>query len=166
MLPGTISDNISRFASARGVPRSMIDLDVVEAAQMAGVHELILHLPAGYDTNIDGDGHRLSAGQAQRIALARAVYGNPRVLVLDEPNSALDSEGEEALIRAIDAAKLKGAAIMIVAHRAAILANAERLLVLNDGAVAQIGPRAEVMAALQKAAGRPNVVPIKEGARP
>lgn len=166
MLPGTISDNISRFASARGVPRSMIDLDVVEAAQMAGVHELILHLPAGYDTNIDGDGHRLSAGQAQRIALARAVYGNPRVLVLDEPNSALDSEGEEALIRAIDAAKLKGAAIMIVAHRAAILANAERLLVLNDGAVAQIGPRAEVLAALQKAAGRPNVVPIKEGARP
>lgn len=166
MLPGTIGENISRFAGARGVPRPIIDLDVVEAAQMAGVHELILHLPAGYDTRIESEGQRLSAGQAQRIALARALYGNPRVLILDEPNSALDSEGEEALIRAIAAAKRKGAAIMIVAHRAAILANAEKLLVLNDGAVAQCGPREEVMDMLRKAAARPNVVPIKEGTLP
>ncbi len=166
LLPGTISENISRFASERGVPQPIIDVEVVEAARMAGVHEMILHLPAGYDTTIEGSGHKLSAGQAQRIALARALYGKPSILVLDEPNSALDSEGEEALSRAITAAKLKGAAVMIVAHRAAVLAGADRLAVLSEGTLAAIGPRDEIFAALKKSAAKQNVVPINEGGRP
>lgn len=166
LLPGTITENISRFAGARGVQQPIVDVEVVKAARMAGVHEMILHLPGGYDTCIEGGGHRLSAGQAQRIALARALYGNPRILVLDEPNSALDSDGEDALSRAIAAAKLQGAAIMIVAHRAAILSSAERLAVLADGAIVAVGPRDDILAALQQSAAQQNVVPINEGARP
>ncbi|MGL3820501.1 type I secretion system permease/ATPase [Sphingopyxis sp. R3-92] len=166
LLPGTITENISRFAGERGIQQAIIDLEVVQAARMAGVHEMILHLPGGYDTCIEGSGHRLSAGQAQRIALARALYGKPRILVLDEPNSALDSDGEDALSRAIAAAKLQSAAIMIVAHRAAILSSAERLAVLTDGAVVAVGPRDEILAALKQSAAQQNVVPINEGARP
>ncbi|RHW18360.1 type I secretion system permease/ATPase [Sphingomonas gilva] len=165
LLPGTIRDNISRFACARGVPAPIVDLEVVEAAKAAGVHELILRLPGGYDTGIEGGGHRLSAGQAQRIALARALYANPLIVVLDEPNSALDGEGEAALVRAVAAARMRGAAIMIVAHRAAILSNADTLLVLNEGAAAHLGPREEVVAALRNGEARPNVVPINGGAR-
>ena len=138
----------------------------MNAARMAGVHEMILHLPGGYDTFIEGHGHRLSAGQAQRVALARALYGNPRILVLDEPNSALDSDGEDALSRAIGAAKLDGAAIMIVAHRAAVLASADKLAILADGAIVVTGPRDEILQALKHSAAKQNVVPIHEGARP
>src|SRR3546814_4711919 len=99
LLPGTISENVSRFAAARGVPQAVVDEEVVNAARMAGVHDMILHLPGGYDTYVEGNGHRLSAGQAQRVALARALYGSPRILVIDEPNTELDSDGEEALSR-------------------------------------------------------------------
>lgn len=166
LLPGTISENVSRFAASRGAPQAEVDEQVVIAARLAGVHEMILHLPGGYDTCIEGNGHRLSAGQAQRVALARALYGNPRILVLDEPNSALDSDGEEALSRAIAAAKLQGAAIMIVAHRAAVLASADRLAILADGAIVAAGPRDEILQALQNSAAKKNVVPIHEGARP
>jgi len=166
LLPGTISENVSRFGAARGVPQEVVDEQVIAAARMAGVHEMILHLPGGYDTYIEGQGHKLSAGQAQRVALARALYGNPCILVLDEPNSALDSDGEEALSRAIGAAKLHGAAIMIVAHRAAILASADKLAVLADGAIVGMGPRDEILQALKNSAAQQNVVPIHEGARP
>lgn len=163
LLPGTIGDNISRFCGTQAADRTHVDAQVVKAAQMAGVHDLILRLPNGYETHIEGSGHKLSAGQAQRIALARALFGGPRVLVLDEPNSALDSEGEDALVRAIAAAKLGGAAVMIVAHRTTVLANAEKLAILADGALAAFGPRDEIMGALRESSARQNVVPISEG---
>lgn len=163
LLPGTVGENISRFPCSRATDRMHLDAQIVRAARMAGVHDLVLRLPNGYETVIEGNGYKLSAGQAQRIALARALFGSPRLLVLDEPNAALDSDGEDALVRAIAAAKLGGAAVLIVAHRAAVLANAEKLAILADGAIAGFGPREEIMAALQQSNARRNVVPISEG---
>ncbi|NBU28087.1 MAG: ATP-binding cassette domain-containing protein, partial [Caulobacteraceae bacterium] len=136
----------------------------VEAAQTAGVHDLILRLPKGYDTLLAHGGRGLSAGQSQRVALARALYGQPSLVVLDEPNSALDAEGEAALGRAIVSVKARGASIIVIAHRTGVLSVVDSLLVLRDGAVERFGPRAEVMAAMSGAA-RPapasNVVELK-----
>jgi len=146
LLAGSIKDNISRFAIWAGGDSAIVDAEVVAAAQAAGVHELILRLPKGYDTVLGAGGRGLSAGQAQRVALARALYGQPPLLILDEPNSALDADGEAALNNAILAAKARGAAILIVAHRTGILNIADRLLVLREGQVEMLGPRAEVVA--------------------
>ncbi|MDP1738412.1 MAG: type I secretion system permease/ATPase [Caulobacter sp.] len=163
LIAGSVRDNISRFAVWRGDDPLAIDAAVVAAAQAGGVHEMILKLPKGYDTVLAHGGRGLSAGQAQRVALARALYGEPALLVLDEPNSCLDAEGEMALAKAIADAKARGASIMIIAHRTGVLAIADTLLVLRDGAVERIGPRAEVLAAMS-GAGRPagaNVVELK-----
>lgn len=160
LLPGTVAENISRFACARGEDKEMVDKRTIAAAEHAGVHKLVLALPAGYETPVGDGAHCLSAGQAQRIALARALYGDPATIVLDEPNSALDADGEAALVRAVAVARARGAAILIVAHRPQILANADRLLVLSAGEVIHHGPREEVLAALRKAAPPANVVPI------
>ncbi len=163
LIAGSVRDNISRFGIWRGADPVELDAAVVAAAQAGGVHEMILKLPRGYDTVLAHGGRGLSAGQAQRVALARALYGDPALLVLDEPNSCLDAEGEMALARAIAEAKARGASIMIIAHRTGVLATADKLLVLRDGAVERIGPRAEVLAAMS-GGGRPaapNVVELK-----
>ena len=162
LLPGTIGENISRFAASGGMEKSRLDTLVVEAAKQAGAHEMILQLPNGYETVVRDNGFELSAGQAQRIALARAMFGNPKVFILDEPNSALDTDGEEALNRAVAAAIARGAAVMVVAHRTAVLASAHRLVVMQDGAIAHVGPREEVINELKQRATRKNVVPISQ----
>jgi PrtD family type I secretion system ABC transporter len=149
LFAGSIKDNISRFAAATGTPVETVDRDAVAAAMAAGAHEMIQRLPHGYDTVLGPFGQGLSTGQAQRVALARALYGDPILLVLDEPNSNLDQEGESALMSAILAAAARGAAVVIVAHRAGVLARVDRLLVLRDGAIQQEGPREEVLDAMR-----------------
>jgi len=168
LIAGSIRDNISRFALWRGDASEGVDAAVVAAAQTAGVHDVILKLPKGYDTVLTHGGRGLSAGQAQRVALARALYGDPALVILDEPNSALDADGENALGRAILAAKARGAAVMIIAHRTGVLQAVDQLLVLRDGAVEKVGPRAEVLAQMQQprpaaaaAGGAGNVVELK-----
>lgn len=139
LFEGTVRENIARMQEAS-------DDDVVAAAELAGVHEMILRLPAGYDTQIGDDGVRLSGGQRQRVALARAAFGSPRLVVLDEPNSNLDTDGEVALANAIRRMKAEGTTIVIVAHRPSVLAQVDKLLVLRQGMVEAFGPRDEVMA--------------------
>jgi ATP-binding cassette, subfamily C, bacterial EexD len=143
LFEGTISENIARFGN--------LDPElVVSAAKMADVHELILRLPNGYDTFIGADGGALSGGQRQRIGLARALYGDPVVVVLDEPNSNLDEQGEQALGNAIQRLKLRQVTIVVITHRNNVLANVNKLLILNDGVVALYGPRDQVLAQLQQ----------------
>lgn len=154
LFAGSIKDNISRFATATGVAPDVADAGAVKAAMAAGAHELILRLPKGYDTVLGPFGQGLSAGQAQRVALARALYGEPVLLVLDEPNSNLDQEGEAALMQAILGAAARGAAVVVIAHRAGVLARVDRLLVMRDGMVQQEGPREDVLAKMRADAGR------------
>lgn len=144
LLRGSIAENIARFAELDG-------LKVVEAARQAGVHELILRLPQGYDTRLGEDGGDLSGGQKQRIALARALYGGPSLIVLDEPNSNLDTSGEAALASAIAQMKAQGRTVVLVTHRSAALAQADKLLVLSEGRMQAFGPAHEVMQALSRA---------------
>jgi ATP-binding cassette subfamily C protein len=139
LFDGTVASNISRFAS--GADPAWI----VEAAQLADVHDLILSLPEGYDTEIGTGGEVLSAGQRQRVGLARALYGNPFLVVLDEPNANLDAEGEAALTRAISAMRKLGSVVIVVAHRPSALRALDRVLVLNGGRQVAFGPRDEVL---------------------
>jgi ATP-binding cassette subfamily C protein len=159
LFAGTIKDNVSRFSGATGTSPAEVDRLAVAAAQAAGAHEMILRLPEGYDTMLGPYGAGLSAGQAQRVALARALYGDPVLLVLDEPNSNLDQDGEAALMAAVRDAAARGAAVVIVAHRAGVLARVDRLLMLNGGTVVAEGPREQVLARMrgattEEAAGR------------
>ncbi len=148
LFEGSIKDNISRFARWSDRQED-IDARAVAAAKLAGVHELVLQFPQGYDTMLGPMGAGLSAGQSQRIALARAFYGDPAVLVLDEPNAFLDAEGEAALMAAMKSAKQRGATILIIAHRRSVLESADQLLVLEAGRPTMFGPAKEVVARLQ-----------------
>ncbi|MBP0049711.1 type I secretion system permease/ATPase [Marinobacterium sp. AK62] len=145
LFEGSISENIARFGE--------VDAEaVVRAAQMAGVHEMILRLPEGYDTVIGASGGALSGGQRQRIGLARALYGKPKLVVLDEPNSNLDDQGEAALAAAMSNLKMAGTTVFIITHRASVLSQVEKLMVMREGTLAMFGPRDQVLADLNKAA--------------
>ena len=138
LFGGTVSENIARFG----------DVDagkVVQAAKSAGVHEMILYLPKGYDTLLGDGGAGLSGGQKQRIGLARAMYGDPAFIVLDEPNSNLDEIGEQALIAAVQDLRAQGKTIVMITHRASTLAATNKLLVLKEGVVQMFGPTLEVL---------------------
>ncbi|BBP59512.1 type I secretion system permease/ATPase [Pseudomonas sp. St316] len=144
LFEGTISQNISRFGPVNAPA-------VVAAARMAGVHELVLQLPDGYDTLIGANGGGLSGGQRQRIGLARALYGEPRLVVLDEPNSNLDEAGEKMLAEALQKLKQSRATVFVITHRPGVLAQVDKLLVLNQGELSLFGPRDQVLARLRDA---------------
>ena len=150
LLSGTVAENIARFEP------SPDNEAVIAAAKAVGVHDLIVRLPAGYDTPIGEQGSALSAGQAQRVALARAVYRDPFLVVLDEPNSNLDSEGEEALTRAILGVRERMGIVIVVAHRPSAIGGVDRLLMMNQGKAQAIGPKDEV---LSKVLQRPLAMP-------
>ncbi len=155
LFAGTIAENIARFG----------DVDsskVVSAATRAGVHDMILRLPQGYDTLLGDGGTGLSGGQKQRIALARAMYGDPILMVLDEPNSNLDEAGEQALVNAIAENRSRGHTMVLVTHRTSTIAASTHLLVLLDGQVRAFGPTPQVMAELQKQR-MPKAAPTSEG---
>ena len=138
LFDGTVRQNIARMGE--GDPDA-----VIAAARLAGVHEMILHLQNGYETEIGSDGAALSGGQRQRIALARAVYGEPKFVVLDEPNANLDNDGEEALVQTIDTLKQRGTTSVVIAHRPTILDRVDKVLVLRAGTAQMFGPRDEVI---------------------
>jgi ATP-binding cassette subfamily C exporter for protease/lipase len=142
LFGGTIAENIARC----GIPDSE---RVIEAARQAGLHELILRFPQGYDTEIGEGGGFLSAGQRQRIGLARALYGGPVLVVLDEPNSNLDDAGEAALVAAIQSIKAANKTVVVITHRTNVVSAVDKILVLRDGQVAGFGARDEILAAMR-----------------
>jgi PrtD family type I secretion system ABC transporter len=146
LFEGTIAENISRFSA------EPLAEDIIAAAQAAGVHEMILRFVGGYETRIGEGGHLLSAGQRQRIALARALYRDPFLVVLDEPNSNLDGEGEEALSRAIASVRERGGIAIVIAHRPNVLSAVDMLLVLAEGRVQTFGPKGEVLQRVRRPA--------------
>ena len=157
LFNGTVAQNICRFEDPP-------DPDaIIAAAQAAGVHDLIINLPDGYDTMIGDHGSALSAGQAQRVALARALYRDPFLVVLDEPNSNLDAEGDEALTRAILGLRARGAVTVVIAHRPSAIAGVDFILVMAKGRQQQFGPKEEVLSRLiQPATSAPRSLKVAE----
>jgi ATP-binding cassette subfamily C protein len=156
LLNGTVAQNISRFDDPP-------DPDaVIAAAQAAGVHDLIINLPDGYETVVGEQGSALSAGQAQRIALARALYRDPFLVVLDEPNSNLDAEGDEALTRAILGLRARGAITVVVAHRPSAIAGVDYILIMAKGRQQQFGPKEEILTRVTQASATPRALKVAE----
>jgi PrtD family type I secretion system ABC transporter len=153
LFAGTVAQNICRFDP------DTISENIIAAAKEAGVHEMIIKMRDGYDTQIGEQGSVLSAGQAQRVALARALYGEPFLIVLDEPNSNLDTEGDEALTRAVRAARERGAIVVVVAHRPIGIEAVDMLLVLKDGRMQAFGPKDQVLGQVLQRVSPP--APIK-----
>jgi len=152
LFAGTVAENIARFGN--------IEADeVIRAAKMSGAHEMIQRLPDGYDTMIGDGGRTVSGGQRQRIALARALHGSPSVIVLDEPNASLDTEGEAALTDAIRAARSSGSTVIIISHRTALLGHVDKVAVIVDGTLRRFGEPDQVL----NAAAQPNVSPLRAG---
>jgi ATP-binding cassette subfamily C protein EexD len=159
LFEGTVGDNIARFGE--------VDPElVVQAAKVAGVHEMILLLPEGYDTVIGSDGVSLSGGQRQRIGLARALYGTPKLIILDEPNSNLDEVGERALSYALTYLKAEGSTVFVITHRTNILSQLDRLLVMKDGLLSMFGPTEQVVAELSAKANSQKNQVATAGAAP
>lgn len=148
LFSGTVAENISRFKEGESA-------DVVAAAQLAGTHDMIQRLTNGYETQMGDGGHQLSGGQRQRIGLARALYGNPVFVILDEPNSNLDSEGELALMEALRRLKERQVTVVIVTHKPSVLALSDKVLLLKDGAVQSFGPAHNFLNA------NPGIVPLR-----
>jgi ATP-binding cassette subfamily C protein/ATP-binding cassette subfamily C protein EexD len=158
LFDGTVLRNIARMAEAE--PEL-----VFEAARLAGCHEMILRLPQGYDTEIGDGGQHLSGGQRQLIGLARAMFNSPKMVVLDEPNSNLDGDAEQALIRGLEELKRRGTTVVLVSHRPTLVQGVDKVLLMRDGAVEAFGPRAEVLKRLVQQQSRPAEVPARvEGA--
>jgi ATP-binding cassette subfamily C protein len=153
LFEGTIKENIGRHDP------NVRDEDIISAAKIAGCHEMILSLPDGYETVVGDAGTTLSVGQRQRIALARAMFGNPFLVVLDEPNAALDAQGEGALNQAIQSVRSRGGIVVVIAHRASAISALDKLLVLADGKISTIGPKEEVLRSMART--RPTAVPLK-----
>lgn len=141
LFAGSIAENIARFD-----PEGSMEA-VVDAAKLAGVHQLVVNMPDGYGTTIGDGGARLSAGQRQRIGLARALYGSPFLVVLDEPNSNLDTEGEKALAHALKEMRARGSVVIVVAHRTSALSAVNKLLRIEGGQQVAFGDRDEILAA-------------------
>lgn len=139
LFAGSVRNNIARFRA------DATDEEVIAAAQLAGAHKMILGLPKGYDSELADNGRNLSTGQRQRVGLARAVFGNPALVILDEPNSNLDAEGEHALVKTIRDLKAAGATVVVVSHRPSIFRSVDKLLLMREGRVEAFGPRQRVL---------------------
>jgi ATP-binding cassette subfamily C protein len=159
LFAGSVAENIARFEPQPSATA------IIAAATAAGVHELVLGLPEGYETQIGEAGAALSAGQRQRIGLARALYGDPFLVVLDEPNANLDSEGEDALTRAILGVRARNGIVVVIAHRPSALAGVDTLLVMQAGRMASFGPKETVLKQALRPAPAPAPVRFAEGAR-
>ena len=146
LFAGTVRDNIARFRT------DITDDQVVAAAQLAGVHELILRMPRGYETDVGESGVTLSAGQRQRVGLARTLVGDPAYVVMDEPNASLDAEGENALMNALEVIKARGATVVIISHKTSIFRVVDKMLYLRDGRAEMFGPRDQVLSRVAKPA--------------
>jgi ATP-binding cassette subfamily C protein EexD len=144
LFDGSIADNICRFSEQDSEK-------IIEASKTAGIHEMILHLPEGYDTVLNSNAGALSAGQRQRVGLARAIYGQPKLVILDEPNSNLDDQGERDLLAALRRMKESGRTVIVITHRTSILSVVDKLLVMKDGAVVKFGDKDEVLKAMSTA---------------